>query len=760
MSCAESVRPSDLQLRLGDGTLLAVECWQDTIVRICRIPGEVPLAGAGMGILPSARVRVPVHRQETSEKIILKTPRLQVVVDKDSGKVEFLDLAGQVRLSETDCKIAPIQYDGHASHAFVQRWELCEAESLHGLGNLNLTGPDLRGLRIVGIQENTTDVVPILVSSGGYGVIWNNPAQFEFDASAAQTWSFSSPMGAGIDYFFIDGQAKEVIGAYRRLTGDAPLFPRWVYGYQQCRERYTSQTEVMEIAQRFRKEGFPVDCVIQDWKYWGEHGWNACRFDPVIFPDPAAMIRRLHDLNLHLTISVWPAFDEGPKGSPVYRAMQDAGHLIVAGDPKWQAWRKNCYNAFDPAARELFWRHVDQGLFQLGVDGWWLDATEPEFLAPSLPPRSFDLESRRNAYPLMATQTFYEGQRRNGGEKRVYILTRSAWLGLQRNGAAYWTGDTKSNWKTFAQQVMAGLNFAYTGVPYWNTDIGGFSDCHKLRDKQAWDELYVRWFQFGAFCPIFRSHGTDLRREPWYFGKPGEAAYDTLLKFATLRYRLLPYIYSCAWGVTHRRENFMKPLAMNYPGDPQAAACADQYFFGPSLMVCPVLQAAAATRDVYMPGSETLWYDFWTGQSTRGGQKVSASTPLATMPLYVRAGAIIPMGPRLQYVDEKPADPIELRLYRGADGQFELYEDEGDSYRYEQGACATIPIAWNEAAQTLVIGQRQGRFPGMLEKRTFHVVFVNARHGEGLESTDQPDATVEYTGQEVRIQGDLWKSNR
>ncbi|HSE20469.1 MAG TPA: TIM-barrel domain-containing protein, partial [Pyrinomonadaceae bacterium] len=438
----------------------------------------------------------------------------------------------------------------------------------------------------------------------------------------------------------------------------------------------------------------------------------------------------LHANDLHMLISVWSKFGEN---TDVYKRMT-AKSLLIPGD-SWMDF-------FNPQARTAFWSELKNGIFQDGMDGWWMDASEPEYDA--LKDKQIflgDGNSVRNAYPLYVTQSMYEGQRATTDRKRVVILTRSAFAGQQRYAAASWSGDISANWITLQRQIPAGLSFAMSGIPYWTTDVGGFFRPKDQYTSEAYHELLVRWFEYGAFCPIFRVHGYQSRAEIWNYGPQVE---DILRRYDDLRYRLLPYIYSAAWGVTKNGETLMRSLPLEFPSDAGARGVSDQFMFGPALLVSPVTSAGAKERSLYVPAGND-WIDFWTGKRVHGGQSINAETPLDRIPIYAKAGSIIPFGPYAQSVSGKP-DPIELRIYTGASASFTLYEDEGDNYDYEHGAYSEIPIHWDDKSGVLTIGNRRGKFPGMLEERTFRVVIVRDGRGTGIASSSEPDATIEYAG--------------
>ena len=503
----------------------------------------------------------------------------------------------------------------------------------------------------------------------------------------------------------------------------------------------------MGVAHKYRELHIPVDDIVQDWFWWNTMG------EPVFnknYPDPKGMIDDLHKNHFHVMFSFWPYFRPG---SPVYDDMDKRGYFIdrtkVSGfHPAGQA----LYDAFNPAARKYYWQLIDKGLFQIGADAWWLDTDEPETEGREtsvLMNNKVALGSGAryaNLYPLMTTAAVYEGQRSASDQKRVFILSRSAFAGAQRNAITAWSGDVESNWLSFARQIPAGLNFELSGIPYWTTDIGGFIIGNP--DDQAYRELFVRWFEYGTFCPIFRLHGTRTtnQNELWSYGPEAQTI---LTSFDRLRYRLMPYIYSLAWKTTSEGYTPMRALAMDFRTDTRALNIGDEFLFGPAILVSPVTEPSATSRHVYLP--KARWYDFWTGRQVDGGGVIDAAAPLNRIPLYVRAGSIVPMGPDLEYAAERPADPVELRVYPGADASFTLYEDENDNYDYEKGVRSTIPILWDDANRKLTVGARQGKFPGMLQRRTFRVVFVDDGHGAAIDLTSQPDKVVEYSGTQVTV---------
>lgn len=552
-----------------------------------------------------------------------------------------------------------------------------------------------------------------------------------------------SEAGKAIDYTFLYGpDPNRVIAEYRHLTGPAPLLPRWAWGLWQSKERYQSQQELLNVVSEYRRRGFPLDGIIQDWRYWDPDRWGSHTLDPARYPDPSSMIRDLHAQNVHMLISVWGKFVSGIQNA---QELQAAGALYpqVANGEQY-------YDPFSPAGRRVYWSQLARKLFPY-TDGWWLDASEPELGSRWGEYRDFTTAAGPgkevfNAYPLLHTQGVYQGQRAATDAKRVLILTRSAYLGQQRNSAISWSGDIVGSWDVLRAQIPAGIDFSLSGVPYWNTDIGGFFGPNRITPE--YEELFTRWYQFGAFCPMFRVHGTNIAKEPWRFS---EATQRTLLDFDRLRYHLLPYIYSASWQVTNAGASMMRGLVLDFPRDPQALSVRDQYLFGSAIMVCPVTQPGAKARSVYLP-AKTSWIDFWTGERQPGGRAVSANAPISAMPLFVRAGSIVPYGPQVQSTAES-SDPLEIRVYPGADGAFDLYDDAGDGYAYERGERAVIPMRWDDRRQTLTLGTRQGSYPGMEPRRTFRVVIVRTGHGVGIANENAPDRTVMYDGkaQVVRL---------
>jgi alpha-D-xyloside xylohydrolase len=738
-------------LKLDPGTL-KLRVFSPRVVEVVYVPGDVlPTSKSLSVIAPPSDTNWKLS--ETVEDIALGTDELTVRVNRASGAVTFCDKTGKTLLAEKaggGKSLKPTRVGELDTWRSTQIFELPADEAVYGLGQHPDAPMAYRGAKLHLQQENRIVAVPVLLSSRGYGVLWDNPAVTDVDVGATDPalLSWTSEAADAIDYYFIAGpQPDDVIAAYRDLTGKAPMFPKWTWGLWQCREHYETQNELLGVVSEYRRRGIPLDGIIQDWQYWRPGGWGSHEFDPARYPDPTGMVKTVHDENAHIIISVWARFDLGLANlaeleeadavyPPVYPNVYPAGH------GKW-------YDPFNPAGRRLYWQFLSKNLFSRGFDGWWMDASEAELGGKWGQMRDLTTGAGPgakvfNAYPLMHSKGVYEGQRAETSDKRAFILTRSAFAGQQRNGAVTWSGDTSGRWDIFKKQVPAGLNFVSTGIPYWNTDIGGFFGGDP--GDPRYRELFTRWFQFGTFCPMCRVHGTGKSKDLWRFGPDAE---KILVNYDQLRYHLLPYIYSTSWKVTSEGYTLMRPLVMDFRADANVLKIPDQFMFGPALMACPVTEAGARSRSVYLPAG-TTWFDFWTGEVFAGGQTIAADAPLATMPLFVRAGAIIPHGPDVQYAAQK-TDPIELRVYRGADGAFTLYEDEGDNYNYEKGAYATIPVSWDEANQALLIGDRAGKFPGMAPEHTFRVVFVSSGHGVGVPTTETPDTIIHYTGKAVKV---------
>lgn len=585
-----------------------------------------------------------------------------------------------------------------------------------------------------------------------------------------------SEMGNQIDYYFISGENMDkVIGGYRNITGKAPIMPSWAMGFWQSRERYKTQAEIVGALKEFRRRQIPIDNIVMDWSYWAEDEWGSHDFDSTRFEDPRKMIQDIHDMNAHIMISVWPKFYVNTEH---YKELDKHGFIYqTATTDSVRDWIGSGYigSFYDPykdEARKMFWTQMKEHLYDKGIDAWWMDASEPdiqsnaslEYRKKLCTPTALGPSTKYfNTYALMNAKAIYEGQRSVGPDKRVFLLTRSGFAGLQRFSTATWSGDIGTRWEDMKAQISAGLNFALSGIPYWTMDIGGFCVEHRYEqaarvfdntgveneDMKEWRELNARWYQFGAFVPLFRSHGQFPFREVYNIAPKGHPAYQSIVYYTNARYRLMPYIYSLA-GMTYFDDyTIMRALVMDFGADKEVHDIGDQYMFGPSLMVCPVYNYQSRTRDVYFPKS-TSWYDFYTGAQMTGQGVTTVDAPYEKLPLFVRAGAILPVGPQIQYVNQLKAKDITLYVYAGADGEFTLYEDEGDNYNYEKGRYAKIGFTYNDKEKELILTDRVGSFSGMLKQRTFHVVYVTPSTPLGYNSAVK-GRRVEYIGKAINV---------
>ena len=588
------------------------------------------------------------------------------------------------------------------------------------------------------------------------------PLQPSDEQALLSFWSEFEPQA---DFYFMAGKTYDaVIHGYRTLTGKAPVMPKWVLGFWQSRERYSTQDEVVRTLAEFRKRHIPVDNIVQDWQYWKDDQWGSHVFDETRYPDPEKMMDDVHAMHGRLMISVWPKFYTNTDN---YQELKAAGyaytHAEDTGLVDWLGHKQTFYDAYAEGGRKLFWRQIDEQLyskFGRKIDAWWMDASEPN-LRDCLPMDYFKWlitptalgpsTEYLNAYSLVNADAIYNGQRGLEPDRRVFLLTRSGFAGLQRYSTATWSGDIGTSWTDMRMQMAAGLNYSMSGIPFWGMDIGGFSVMSKFHDpanRDEWQELQTRWHQFGTFVPLFRTHGQWPPRELWNIAPEGSPTYQSILWYMRLRYRLMPYLYSLTGDVYLHDYTIMRGLPMDFPDDPNVRDLSDQWLFGPALMPCPVSEYQARNRSVWFPAGG--WYDFYTGQYIAGDQRLMVNAPRARIPLYVRAGSIIPFGPDMEWTDALPADPIRLYVYAGADADFTLYEDDGLTYGYEKGAYATIPMHWDDAARTLTLGERAGSFPGMLATRTFHVVVVDPAHPQ-VYDPDAAGTPCEYKGETVRI---------
>jgi alpha-D-xyloside xylohydrolase len=775
---SQSYEKTDLGVKADIGALeVEVQFFSPSIVRILKWPQGSDFSKESLSVIKSPQ-SMDLEITETGDELLVSSGVLTAALNLKNGRVVFTTPGGIALLNEKEAGASFIDFDdaGVPTWNVKQSFILDEDEAVYGLGQQQEGRMVQRNLELTMIQGINYTYIPFMHSDKGYGLFWDNYSPTVFSDNKQETY-FDSEVGDCIDYYFMyGGNADGVIALMRELTGQVPMFPLWTYGYWQSKERYRGQDETVGVVEKYRELGVPIDGIIQDWQYWdNNYLWNAMEFLHPEFYDPQQFVDGVHALNARMIITIWSSF--GPK-TKQYRELNEKDMLFdfktwpESGSRKWPPNMDypsgvRVYDAYHPEARDLYWRYLYEGLFSLGIDGWWMDSTEPDHFHPE--PSDFDNQTYlgsfrrvRNAYPLMTVGGVYKGQRAVTSDKRVFILTRSAFAGQQRYGANSWSGDVIASWEALRNQISGGLNFSLTGIPYWNSDIGGFFlwNFEDPLEDADYRELYTRWVQFGAFCPMMRSHGTDAPREIYRFGKKGEPFYDSIEKFINLRYLLLPYIYSTSWDVTANQSSMMRALVMDFADDRDALDLNDQFMFGKSILVCPVTDgmysrdreedfSTIGERELYLPRGAD-WFDFWTGEKFTGGQTITRETPIDIMPLYIRTGSILPIGPKVQYAEEKNWETLEIRIYEGADGEFVLYEDENDNYNYEQGMYSTITFTWNDEENSLAISNRSGSFPGMLTDRTFNIVMVSEGNGRGMDPS-QTDREITYTGERIEV---------
>ncbi len=918
-SDAKAVQPPRIE-RIRNGAQLTTGDWNVRMqfysqgtVRVVKWAAGGSSEKASLSVIQKDVPDFHVEFEDSATAVTLTSPLVKVRLSKIDGAIQYLAgdnhtvLKEQGRAVFTPC---PIEKEKTA-FSVQQNFTLTPDEGVYGLGQHQYGYMNYRGKTVKIVQSNMNAVTPMLVSTAGYGIFWDNYSKTTFsdNPDAASFWS---EVADNIDYYFFFGPSiDQVIAGYRQLTGPAPMYGKWAYGYWQSKEHYATRDELLGVAQEYRKRQIPIDNLVQDWQYWGGNDmWSGMFFDKTTFPRPKEMIDQLHQQNIHLMVTIWAGL--GP-AAPIYKDMEQHGYLYSTVG--WAGFKY--FDAYNPAARDLYWKYANEGLFSKGVDAWWMDSTEPD-IVNALTKEAEEFEMKRvqdnhlgtfarylNTFPLVDTLGIYEHQRKETDQKRVFILTRSTFAGQQRAAAATWSGDIGANWDVYRKQISAGINHSMAGIPYWTFDIGAFSlGCQggvfsNGGKDPAYQEFYARMFQLGVFSPIFRAHGSETPREIWEFGDYT----DTLIKFDNLRYRLMPYIYSLGWRVTNDGYSIMRGLPMDFTGDRKTYSIDDQYMFGPAILVAPVTEymyhrppeqtipmtpevfqtkdgkpgltasyycddsfknlcheaveplvnldwytgwpsfvadpkfsirwegklvpavsgkyrfnmksfgprrlyldgkeiahnydsmeshtvpvelvagkeyelkfetsnetlgafraqvywktpeilareaepigPRQKTRNVYLPAG-SRWIDFWTGDALAGGTTAVADAPIDKIPLMIRAGSIVPMGPFVQYATEKPDAPIELRIYPGASGSFTLYEDENDNYNYEKNVYSTIDFNWDDAVHQLKIDARKGSYPGMSKTRIFDVVIVRKGHGTGVEGAGAPDKVISYRGE-------------
>ncbi|MGI6219559.1 MAG: TIM-barrel domain-containing protein [Bacteroidaceae bacterium] len=804
---AGQVQPTDngVQITTGPGQL-KIEFVSPDVARIRFTRGDTWSGNHTSVCLPHPeKSGVAFRLKQQGQQLTLSTDSLILRVALPSGAITYSDAAtGRLLLSENPATphsgartyIEKVTYDESTRRkiqtANGERWiadvarrdtlgrawkyqvryRFAPGEALYGLGSHMEDYLNLRGKKLYLIQHNLKAVVPVLTSTAGYGLLFDAGCSMRFDDEGGQGL-LELEAAQELDYYFMKGsRPDQVVAQYRRLTGQSPMLPRYIFGYIQSKERYRSSEELINVVKEYRKRQIPLDVIVQDWSYWPQGSWGYIKMDPQFYPDPQQLADSIHALNAKLMVSIWP----NPSNCPQADDFRQRGYMLPSGV---------AYDAFSADARRYYWKYANDEFFSRGFDAWWCDCTEPIDGDWSVMPQGYDWNSheerwerntqclndalgaeRANLYSLFHSQGIYENQRSTSLEKRVVNLTRSAYAGQQRYATITWSGDTSASWEAFARQIPAGLNFMATGCPYWTVDIGAFftvtsetwfrcGDFPQGVSDSGYRELYTRMLQYATFMPLMRSHGTDTPREIWRFGQPGQPFYDVIARYIRLRYQLLPYTYSLAGRVTQADYTPVRLLAFDFAQDSAVLDLKDEYMYGPSLLVCPVtkpmyygpssqpLQQTQKTRSVYLPRGRQ-WTDFWTEKHYEGGQTIKADAPLEKIPLYVPDGSILPLGPVVQYSAEQSGKMLTLHIYPGRDADFTLYEDEGDSYRYEQGAFSTIPLHWDEAAQTLTIGRRKGSYEGMPAERDFRIVV----HHEGQPATKD----VHYTGAEISKQ--------
>ena len=700
--------------------------------------------------------------EEKDGIVTMDNSHVIVKVELATACISVLRKDGTKLIEEADCSFSPYMDGPNSSYKIQQAFRLDLDEYIFGMGQIQNGALNQRGKMVTLVQDNMKVCIPYFQSSKNYGLFWDNYSPTTFTDSDAET-RFSST-GNEIDYYVLAGEkSTDVLPLMRKLTGHSPMPALWNLGLYQSKERYTSANETMGVVNEYRLRGVPLDCIVQDWQYWGDDAhWNAMEFLNPSFSNYSQMIKSVHDNNAKLMISVWASF--GPQ-TKQYSYFSRKGRMIEAVSYPWGAGVKP-YDCYDATTRDEFWNYLYSGLMNKDIDALWLDSSEPDYQQKS--PNDYDYvtgtgqtwRELRNAFPLAHVGGVHDHFRADAlagktglDGKRVSILTRSAFAGQQRYGANTWSGDVTASWENFAAQIPAALNFSACGIPYWNSDIGGFfvGGYGGVGDVN-WRRLYMRWLQFGTFTPMMRFHGTGTPREIYQFGNENDGIgdFDHVLKYIKMRYRMLPYLYSTAWQVCNADATFMTAMPIAFGEDKQCYDIKDQYMFGDAFLVAPIIQDHTNQRDVYLPANHK-WVDFWTGEIHEGGQTVTKKGNADIMPLYIKAGSIMPWGPDVQYSTEKKWDNLEVRVYPGANGSFVLYEDENDGYAYENGKYTEIPFTWDDQAQTLTIGKRTGEFDGMLAERTFKICKVTKYHGTGDLHATEYSAEVKYSGEEVTV---------
>lgn len=713
--------------------------------------GSVPRDSSLCVILRPQDLRYEVTRDDST--VFLRTDSLLVRVDRKDGHVTFSDISGTHITGEKagGCLMTPRKDGTEESYGISQTFVLDQDEAIYGLGQHRYGKLNWRGSQVEIFNRNMDISIPVVHSVKGWGLYWDNTCKGMFQ-DGPEGMTLSSESGDKVDYYFIyGGNADGVIRGLHQLSGTAPMNALWTYGFIQSKCAYNSWPELADVVRRHRTLQVPLDGIVLDYSYVDHLGDLEFR-NKNFRDDPKGGVDTIHSLNAHLITSIWPSFS---KESDYFDDFAREGLLIpTSAHPDSSSLN---YDAFSARARDIYWSHISRNLLPCGIDGWWLDATEPEFKSYYIPTEEDNdvqlamgtFRRLQLAYPMFTSMGIYDHLRQEDPDRRVFILTRSGTFGQQRYAAQCWSGDTDGEMPELRRQIPAALNYFMSGLSYWDGDIGGFfCDYPGGNANPEYKVVYARWFQFATFESIMRSHGLHTPREIYQWGKKGDVWYDNQLKFITLRYRLLPYTYALARAVTEGEDVFMRPLFMDWPSDTLVHNLEDEFLYGRSILAAPVA-SLESSRQVYLP--QGVWYDFWNGNRTDGGTSFTREYALDDMPLFVRGGSILPMGPDVQYAAEKPWDNLQLRIYPGADAEFTLYEDAGDGYGYEKGEFTRIHLHWDDSRHTLTIGKREGHFCGMLTERDFRPVLVRPGAGNGLDN-ESGDTLVHYTGEEVTIQ--------
>ena len=774
-----------------------VTFYSPEIIRVTKTPlGSNSPKKKSEVVTMSPQSSLSVAESSTASAFRLKSSSLSVTINRHTGLISFATANGKPLLKEKATTFAPRATGSDKGRYTVSMsYQLDKDEAIYGLGTVQDGKLNRRGLSKRVEQSNIEDFQNVIQSVKGWGIYWDNYSCSHFDDNA-QGMTFKAEVGDCADYYFMFGKNADGVNAcMRQLTGNVPMFPLWTYGFWQCRERYKSSKELLEVVDNYRRLQVPLDGIIQDWQYWGNNYlWNAMDFLSEQFTDGKQMIDRVHEQNAHIMISIWASF--GPQTQQFAKLAEKDLLLPIETWPQsglshiWPPRMEypsgvKVYDAYSPVARQIYWDHLKR-LFDYGIDAWWMDSTDPDFFNP----RESDFEyktsagswrSVRNLFPLATVKGIYANQRKESADKRVFIMTRSAFAGQQHYGSGLWSGDVASTWDMLRKQVPAGLNYTMTGCPNFNTDIGGFFCGSYNTDgtgsaprNPQYQELYVRWMQYGLFCPVFRSHGADAPREIYQFGKKGEPIYDAIESTIRLRYRLLPYIYSTAWQVTSANESYLRALTYDFASDKNTWNLGSEFMFGRSILATPILDpqyteekifkedamsgwdkkdgkieklkdgkidfSEEKTTTKYLPKGAN-WYEFYTEKLYKGGRNVTFTTTIDRTAMFVKAGTILPLAPVMQYAQQSQWDNLDIIVYPGSNAVFTLYEDEGDNYNYERGVYSTITMKWNDSQRTFTVEARQGQFPGMLQNRKFNIRIA------GTEAVK----TVDYNGNAVSV---------